>query len=258
MPSLPMVSICATWSVLCAVCSGALAQPVVTPAISTFELGCEGWTGNLTGLCDEDGTPSVGISWITDGTIQFNEGTSVEAPDTTIVAPEQFLGDWSALSGTGSIQFDHRVVNSGSNNGLGPREIYISGPAGSATWTGPTPPNGDFLSSSWETFTARLIESEWAVVGVWPDLLSDVDSLEIRVDHYSSFVGSAETSRFDNIRIINCTGDFNGNNKVDLNDLQSLLFNFGTTSDSPADCDGDGDSDLDDLQILLFNFGRGC
>src|SRR5437870_1535923 len=76
------------------------AAPIVTPVISTFEdpARCDGWTGNMTGQCDQDGTPSVGISWTTAGDLQFNEGSSVEAPDTRIVAPAKFLGDWSALN----------------------------------------------------------------------------------------------------------------------------------------------------------------
>jgi hypothetical protein len=77
--------------------------------ISTFDSDCDGWTGNMTGLCDQDGTPSVGVSWIATGgnpggNLQFNEGSGVEAPATTIVAPQKFLRDWSALNSVGSIQ----------------------------------------------------------------------------------------------------------------------------------------------------------
>ena len=56
----------------------------------------------------------------------------------------------------------------------------------------------------------------------------------------------------------NCPADFNGDGTTNLDDLQLLLFYFGTPSGSPADADGDGDTDLDDLQLLLFLFGTVC
>ena len=183
------------------------ALPITIPVISTFDLGCDGWTGNMTSLCDQDGTPSVGVSWIATGgnpagNLQFNEGSSVQAPDTRIVAPAKFLGDWSALDGVASIQYDHTIINSGLNNGRVPRAIYLSGGGSSATWSGPLVPAGNFLSTPWETFTASLSESDWTVTGSWTALLSSVESFEIQIDHYSSFVGSAETHRFDNILLI--------------------------------------------------------
>ncbi len=56
----------------------------------------------------------------------------------------------------------------------------------------------------------------------------------------------------------NCATDFNASGTTNLDDLQLLLFYFGTPSGSPADSDADGDTDLDDLQLLLFNFGQAC
>ena len=45
---------------------------------------------------------------------------------------------------------------------------------------------------------------------------------------------------------VNCPGDIDGNLIVNLDDLQDLLFSFG----SPYS--------LDDLQVVLFNFGNDC
>lgn len=191
-----LIMVAAGWS------TQSLAVPITTPVVSTFDSSCDGWTGNATSTCDEDGVPSVGVSWTTDEDLQFNEGNSVEAPDTWVVAPAEFLGDWSVLDGMGSIQYDHRILNSGNNNGRGARQIYLSGGGSSATWSGPLVPNGDYLSTSWETFTAPLVESAWAVTGSWSDLLSNVESLQIRVDLYSSYVGSAEAHRIDNVQLV--------------------------------------------------------
>lgn len=55
-----------------------------------------------------------------------------------------------------------------------------------------------------------------------------------------------------------CPGDVTGDEVVDLDDLQVLLFNFGAPSPASGDADGDSDVDLDDLQLLLFNFGSFC
>ena len=58
-----------------------------------------------------------------------------------------------------------------------------------------------------------------------------------------------------------CAGDVNGDNKVDLQDLATLLSNFGTPSGATlqdGDLDGDGDVDLQDLANLLSAFGTNC
>ena len=55
-----------------------------------------------------------------------------------------------------------------------------------------------------------------------------------------------------------CPGDVTGDEWVDLDDLQLLLFNFGVADAPAGDANGDGEVDLDDLQLLLFNFGTVC
>lgn len=58
-----------------------------------------------------------------------------------------------------------------------------------------------------------------------------------------------------------CPGDLDGNGAVDLDDLSTLLANFGTPGGAdPADgdFDADGDVDLDDLTQLLSVFGTIC
>ncbi|MCA9293343.1 MAG: right-handed parallel beta-helix repeat-containing protein [Phycisphaerales bacterium] len=57
-----------------------------------------------------------------------------------------------------------------------------------------------------------------------------------------------------------CICDFDHNNTINLDDLQTLLFTFGTTVAPYTAGDATADSlvDLDDLQLLLFYFGSNC
>ena len=56
--------------------------------------------------------------------------------------------------------------------------------------------------------------------------------------------------------VANCPGDANGDQVVDLGDLNAVLASFGT--DNGGDVDGDGDTDLQDLNLVLSNFGSAC
>lgn len=58
-----------------------------------------------------------------------------------------------------------------------------------------------------------------------------------------------------------CPGDLNGDGQIALNDLTTLLSNFGTPSGATpddGDIDDDGDVDLTDLATLLSVFGTTC
>ncbi|MCA9294236.1 MAG: PQQ-dependent sugar dehydrogenase [Phycisphaerales bacterium] len=55
---------------------------------------------------------------------------------------------------------------------------------------------------------------------------------------------------------LGCVGDVNGDNVVSLDDLQLLLFGFGSTG--PGDVNEDGFVDLADLQLMLAYFGASC
>lgn len=54
-----------------------------------------------------------------------------------------------------------------------------------------------------------------------------------------------------------CPGDANGDNAVDLADLNLVLANFGSNT-SNGDVNGDGTVDLADLNLVLANFGTTC
>lgn len=60
-----------------------------------------------------------------------------------------------------------------------------------------------------------------------------------------------------------CEGDVNGDGRVDGDDMDSLLYCYGSfVENNPgcgdADLDGDGDIDQDDLDAVIFNFGNDC
>jgi len=53
-----------------------------------------------------------------------------------------------------------------------------------------------------------------------------------------------------------CTGNFDGDGDVDVNDLLNVLSSF--MIDADADTDGDGDTDIVDLLNVLAQFGQEC
>lgn len=54
-----------------------------------------------------------------------------------------------------------------------------------------------------------------------------------------------------------CVGDVNGDNRVDLDDLNLVLTHFGQPT-LAGDANGDGVVDLDDLNLVLTHFGSVC
>jgi len=150
----------------------ALALPIAT---STFGTGYDGWVPTV---------PSE-TSWLPNG---GNPGGYVQANDIAgssiqILAPSNFLGDWSDFDGNGSITFDHRLFKVGYINneglGIGDYEINISGSGGAARWTSTGPDD----ATDWVSLTALLDESNWMIVsGSWSSLLSSVTELRIRIE----------------------------------------------------------------------------
>jgi serine protease AprX len=57
-----------------------------------------------------------------------------------------------------------------------------------------------------------------------------------------------------------CPGDLNGDGVINLEDLATLLANYGTSGGAfeDGDLDGDGDVDLSDLSALLALYGTTC
>jgi len=140
-------------------------------AESTFNTSLDGWASN---------TPSQ-ISWSKTG---GNPGGFILFEDTTndwtvVNAPATFLGNYSALNSVGTIAFDHKIIAETGIQSLSPYEVDLSGPGGSATWTGATPKG----VTGWVTLNVPLVQSDWTInSGTWTGLLADVTQLQIPIE----------------------------------------------------------------------------
>ena len=156
-------------------------------AASTFDYGPDGWAGACRWKA-AGGHPAGHLRYVFSG----------PAP-TDIVAPVEFLGDWSPYDGLAIIVFDHRVFGTGDNvNFVFPYSIHISGPGGSATWTG-TRPTG---TTPWITQHVPIRADAWRLDrGTWSGLLRNVGKLAIRIELFSNAAGRADDDGIDNVRI---------------------------------------------------------
>ncbi|MAT80406.1 MAG: hypothetical protein CMJ29_12290 [Phycisphaerae bacterium] len=67
-----------------------------------------------------------------------------------------------------------------------------------------------------------------------------------------------EDSTCEDMSCVDCPGDLDGDNDADVDDILSLLQNYGASGDSlDGDLDSDGDVDVNDLLAMLSYFG-GC
>ena len=167
----------------------ALPAKAAVIAQSTFDTDMGGWTTNKPS--EVVWGPSLGNP---DGYIAFNDTTTGEAQ---ITAPESFLGDWSTLDGVGEIRFDHKIFSDG-GGGFQAYRVFISGPAGSAEWTGSIP----IGPTPWESIVSPLIEAEWSVSGNWVDVISNVTELRIRMELVVNGIGSGDIEGIDNVQLI--------------------------------------------------------
>jgi hypothetical protein len=159
-------------------------------ASTTFDADLEGWTSN---------TPAQ-VRWAPTwgnpgGYAKFVDAT---AAVTWVLAPSEFLGDWSGLDGVESILFDHKLIDVGEGiEQYCPYTVVISGPGGRATWQGDTPDG----PTGWVGVAAPLVEAGWTVNnGSWGALLGNVDELRIRMELVQNTVpGDGDIAGLDNI-----------------------------------------------------------
>jgi hypothetical protein len=159
---------------------------------STFGTNLDGWTSN---------TPSQ-ISWSKTG---GNPGGFVlfedETGDWTVLdAPAKFLGSYSALNTVGTISFDHKIISETDIASFSPYEVDLSGPGGSATWTGATPTG----LTGWVTVNVPLVQSDWHLnSGTWAGLLANVAQLQIPIELVTnqSSPGDVDHEGIDNVAL---------------------------------------------------------
>ncbi|MFG0292326.1 MAG: S8 family serine peptidase [Phycisphaerales bacterium JB050] len=114
-------------------------------------------------------------------------------------------------------------------------------------------PNGladlAFSGNVGDAGTVVLTENSLAVFLPWPlEAISDVPT---RASVFEAFLAACPGDPAP------CDGDVNGDNFVDLGDLNMVLANFGSAT-SAGDANGDGNVDLADLNMVLANFGASC
>ena len=175
------------------------AAAIAVPVSSTFDSDVDGWTGDNVGEFSF-GAPGGNP----DGYLRFDDLFSLGG---FAIAPSKFLGDWSALDGSGAIRYDQRVISAGSHTGSVFRRILLSGPGGSAEWQGPFPCGGQFCTTPWETFFALLDESVWTVTsGTWAALLADVTDFRISADQFITMNPTPDAEGLDNIQLEQTSG----------------------------------------------------
>jgi hypothetical protein len=111
-------------------------------------------------------------------------------------APSNFLGDWSYIF---EVRFDHRILDIGDGYDTLPYSISIGNAAGdTATWFG-SPPSLE--NGPWTSIIVALVEEEWVVVGVWEDLIANVEYFLINIGLVANS-GRCDKSGLDNVRLI--------------------------------------------------------
>jgi hypothetical protein len=175
-------------TVLAAAASTALATSALAFAESRFDTDLDGWSCAAPAAC----------SWL--GT-EGNPGGHLRSGDTGgvfdfAIAPEKFLGSWSALDGTGTLSFDHRLFSVGVVNFFGNYFVEIVGPGGTARWStsGPDGP------TDWVSLAAPIQESAWSVTsGSWDALLQDVTELRVVTEVVD---GIGDVTGLDNVKLL--------------------------------------------------------
>lgn len=172
-------------------------------AKSTFDSSLDGWSSS--------NSPASQVTWDSSGGNPDGYAKFVDAGDgvTYLVAPTTATSKWignylaEGLNG-GVLSFDHKIFSSGTGDTYNKYEVMLSGPGGSATWTGETAAVTDF-KTPWVTVDVPLNPSNagWMVTsGSWRGLLQDVTSLEIRmelVDNNHPGASDKDTEGIDNI-----------------------------------------------------------
>jgi hypothetical protein len=209
------------------------ATPVSSAAANTlvqsaFDTGLDGWTSTNTApeITWNGGGGNPG------GFAQFSDGS---ANATSVNAPAKFLGSFSALDGTGSIQFDHKIIAETGVTGFFPYQIWLYGPGGAATWAGNSPTG----VNDWTTLTVPLNANTWTVTsGAWPTLLTNVNFLQIEIElvQNSNFAADTDIEGIDNVKVVEVLPVLNIQPAINNNAIvswPSVFANF-VLQESPA------------------------
>jgi len=183
----------------------ALATAVRADISTTFDTGLDGWYG------DPNQGPTSQYSW---GAAGGNPGGYFDFIDQastsgTIDAPNPYLGNWSALNGTGTLKWDQILFSTGPEPESYGFDAYISGPGGSATFSSST---NDSVVGTWITISAPMAQADWSVTGSWTSLLADVTSLQLSIENVTNDISPTvqdpgDHDGIDNIHLVGQTAN---------------------------------------------------
>lgn len=206
--------------------------------------------------CAGDGTPipDDGSSVSIVVTVSSDPGATVEDVMISVDLAHEWLGDLTITvshDGASAVLID-QVASDIWSYGCGGDDIDAHF-TDSATLTaedlcnpgGPTPMFfGEIIpAEALSVFTGSPVEGDWIIT------VTDHNPIDTGVINGICITVVATPNE--------CVGDVNGDNAVDLDDLDLVLSNFGQMTPS-GDATGDGVIDLDDLDLVLANFGTDC
>jgi len=174
-------------------------------AQTTFDSDLGGWTTN---------TPPD-VQWNATGGNPGGEALFTDKTSgvgTIMIAPASFLSpavNYTKLNGKAYISYQHRMVKETGVLGVGNYNIVMSGPGGTATFTGALAIILD-KKNPWVTVVAPLVEADWAMSngGNWSDLLANVTSIQIPMEMVSNSGGETDQEAMDNIELVSHPAGF--------------------------------------------------
>jgi hypothetical protein len=158
-------------------------------AVSNFDTGAEGWTGNEA----DPNITYVNIDGNPGGYLTVQDNPEVEAPTFGLLAPGSFLGDQSDEIG-GTFQFDAIALEPLPGNVPSFGTVTIQGPAGTLIADlAAGQPSGD-----WTTYSKSLTAAAWGVTEQqFEDVLSNITRIEVLLE----YAAGIDAVGFDNVQL---------------------------------------------------------
>lgn len=146
--------------------------------------------------------PFDGGSWANPGTggnpggyLQYTDSPDGSALVPELLAPSQYLGDYSNYEGVGYFEYDVIHQFGTANDPIDYPRIRLFGDNGEEAFS----LGGFIVTNDWTTLTFDIVESNFEMVsGTWSDLIDNVTELRISGDNA---VGSGLEGGVDNFKL---------------------------------------------------------
>lgn len=207
----------------------AIAAEKVSPMVTTWDAGVsEGWSTY------DGGAATYPVSGgVTGGYMSIEDITTGWM---TIVAPSEYLGDYTDMNYVGFFSVAVRTLIQGQRAEALFATLTLSGPGGKySVDMGDVPPP----SSGWVIYSTQINESRWErKSGTWLGLLENVTSVTFVVEGYSPVeettgvdnftlgIGQVETPRIDSISANRCLGHDYGWYFVGMEGIERIDITF--------------------------------